>query len=93
MISVGLVKRRETWVLTWRGRVLLLAVIVNSLMLIGRQIHPFWLSVPPSMVIPWLLKAGCRVPRGSSGVRSGVDDLVTYLYACFLFSPRDQAQA
>ena len=41
MISVGLVKRRETWVLAWRGRVLLLAVIVISLMLIGRQIHPF----------------------------------------------------
>lgn len=47
MISVGLVKRRETWVLTWRGRVLLLAVIVISLMLIGRQIHPFLAASSP----------------------------------------------
>lgn len=47
MISVGLVKRRETWVLTWRGRVLLLAVIVIPLMLIGRQIHPFLAASSP----------------------------------------------
>ena len=41
MIFVGLVKRRETWVLTWRGRLLLLAMIIISLMLMARHIHPF----------------------------------------------------
>ena len=40
MIFVGLVKGRETWVLTWRGRVLLLAMIVIPLMLMARHIHP-----------------------------------------------------
>jgi len=37
----GLIRRKETWVLSWRGRLLLLIMGVAALVGIARNIHPF----------------------------------------------------
>jgi hypothetical protein len=44
----GPVKRKETWMLTWQGWVLVLAIIVTSLFVIARQIHPFLATSSPT---------------------------------------------
>ena len=37
----GLLKRKETWMLSLRGRLLLLFIIIVALVVIARHIHPF----------------------------------------------------
>lgn len=37
----GLLKRRECWTLTWKGRALVLAITLTAILLLVRGIHPF----------------------------------------------------
>lgn len=48
MTHWGLVKRKETWMFTWKGRGLILALLVASLFVIARQIHPFLATTSPT---------------------------------------------
>lgn len=48
MTHWGLVKRKETWMFTWQGWVLILALVVASLFVIARQIHPFLATTSPT---------------------------------------------
>lgn len=49
----GLVRRREKWVLTWRGRALVLAILAGLLLIVGKQLPAFLcLNAPiPSQVL------------------------------------------
>jgi uncharacterized SAM-binding protein YcdF (DUF218 family) len=44
----GLLKRRETWGLTWRGRALVLMVLVVALFASSRLIYPFLATTAPT---------------------------------------------
>jgi hypothetical protein len=37
----GLLRRKETWVLTWRARALVLVVLITALLAFGLLIYPF----------------------------------------------------
>lgn len=48
MTCCGLVKRKETWVLTWRARALVLALLVAALFVFSLMIYPFLATTAPS---------------------------------------------
>jgi uncharacterized SAM-binding protein YcdF (DUF218 family) len=48
MTCCGLVKRKETWVLTWRGRGLVLILFIVLLFAFSRLIYPFLAATAPT---------------------------------------------
>jgi hypothetical protein len=48
MTCWGLLKRKETWVLSWRGRLLLLVSAIAALLFIARHVHPFLTTSHPN---------------------------------------------
>jgi hypothetical protein len=47
MAHWGLIQRKETWVLTWRGALALLALFAAAVLFAARQIHPFLATTEP----------------------------------------------
>lgn len=48
MTHWGLLKRKQTWIITWQGWMLILVLLVASLFVVARQIHPFLATNSPT---------------------------------------------